>query len=145
MVVRIARSTEYLESARGEVAVSRWLAREGFPATRALDDVEQPVIVDGHPVTFWHLIEESDRKPTYGELGAVLRDLHSLTLPASLSLPPYPVLDRTDRRIGAATGIPEDDRAGVRREVLGELDRVHGHEDIPLGRTRHRRQSTAAR
>ncbi|MFF2645293.1 aminoglycoside phosphotransferase family protein [Streptomyces niveus] len=127
VVVRIARSAEYLESARGEVAVSRWLAREGFPATRVLDDVEQPLIVDGHPVTFWHVIEEGDRKPTYGELGAVLRDLHSLSLPASLSLPPYPVLDRTDRRISAATGIPEDDRAFLRkraRELRGRVEEL---------------------
>lgn len=117
VVVRIARSSEYLESAWGEVAVSRWLAHEGFPATRVLDDLEQPVVVDGHPVTFWHLIEEGDRKPTYGELGAILRDLHSLTLPASLSLPPYPVLDRTERRINAATDIPEDDRAFLRKRA----------------------------
>ncbi|MFE2635592.1 phosphotransferase enzyme family protein [Streptomyces scopuliridis] len=124
VVVRIARSTEYLDSARGEVQVSRWLASEGFPVTRVVDDLEQPVIVDGHPVTFWHLIEESDRKATYGELGAVLRDLHSLSLPDSLGLAPYPVLDRTDRRINAAVDIPEDDRSFLRkraRELRGRV------------------------
>lgn len=85
------------------------------------------MIIEGHPVTFWHLIEESDRKPTYGELGAILRDLHSLSLPASLSLPPYPVLDRTDRRINAATEIPEDDRAFLRkraRELRGRVEEL---------------------
>ncbi|MFE9887630.1 phosphotransferase enzyme family protein [Streptomyces scopuliridis] len=124
VVVRIARSTEYLDSARGEVQVSRWLASEGFPVTRVVDDLEQPVIVDGHPVTFWHLIEESDRKATYRELGAVLRELHSLSLPDSLRLAPYPVLDRTDRRINAAVDIPEDDRSFLRkraRELRGRV------------------------
>ncbi|MFF5567158.1 phosphotransferase enzyme family protein [Streptomyces sp. NPDC012623] len=124
VVVRIARSAEYLESARGEVLVSRWLAGESFPVTRVIDDLEQPMVVDGHPVTFWHLIEESDRKPTYGELGGVLRDLHSLSLPASLTLPPYPVLDRTDRRINAAVDIPEDDRAFLRKRAHELRDRV---------------------
>ncbi|MFE4642767.1 phosphotransferase enzyme family protein [Streptomyces sp. NPDC056730] len=124
VVVRIARSTEYLDSARGEVQVSRWLAGEGFPVTRVVDDLEQPMIVDGHPVTFWHLIEESDRKPTYGELGGVLRDLHSLSLPDTLTLPPYPVLDRTDRRINAAVDIPEDDRAFLRKRARELRDRV---------------------
>ncbi|WP_405799142.1 phosphotransferase enzyme family protein [Streptomyces sp. NBC_01506] len=127
VVVRIARSTEYLDSARGEVAVSRWLAREGFPAVRVVDDLEQPVVVDGHPVTFWHLIEEEGRKASYGELGAILRDLHSLRLPASLSLLPYPVLDRTDRRIGAAAAIPADDRAFLRkraRELRGRVEEL---------------------
>ncbi|WP_199566319.1 phosphotransferase [Streptomyces corynorhini] len=78
VVVRIARSTEYLESARGEVEVSRWLEGESFPVARVIDDLEQPVVVDGHPVTFWHLIEESDRKPTYRELGRILRDTLAL-------------------------------------------------------------------
>ncbi|MEU8918553.1 aminoglycoside phosphotransferase family protein [Streptomyces nigrescens] len=124
VVVRIARSTEYLDSARGEVEVSRWLLHEGFPVTRAVDDLEQPLTVDGHPVTFWHLIEESRRKPSYGELGAVLRDLHSLSLPDTLSLPSYPVLDRTDQRIDAAVGIPEDDRAFLRKRAHELRDRV---------------------
>ncbi|MEV7424228.1 aminoglycoside phosphotransferase family protein [Streptomyces sp. NPDC091212] len=130
VVVRIARSTEYLESGRGEVEVSRWLASENFPVTRVIDDLEQPMIADGHPVTFWHLIEESDRKPTYGELGRVLRDLHSLSLPAALTLPPYPVLDRTDRRINAAVDIPEDDRAFLRKRARELRDRV---EDLRFG------------
>ena len=28
-----------------------------------------PEPIEGHPVTFWHLIVEGDRKATYGELG----------------------------------------------------------------------------
>lgn len=56
--------------------MSRWLAGEGFPGVRILDDLEQPLSIDGHPVTFWHLIREGDRKATYGELGGILRDLH---------------------------------------------------------------------
>ncbi|MDH6699020.1 aminoglycoside phosphotransferase family protein [Streptomyces sp. MAA16] len=124
VVVRIARSTEYLESARGEVQVSRWLTGESFPVTRVIDDLEQPMVVDGHPVTFWHLIEEGDRKATYGELGGILRDLHALSLPDTLTLPPYPVLDRTDRRIDAAVGVSEDDRAFLRKRARELRDRV---------------------
>lgn len=87
VIVRVARGEEWLPKSRNEVAVSRWLAAERFPAARVVEDLEQPLVVDGHPVTFWHLIEEGDRKATYGELGAILRDLHSLTLPAGLELP----------------------------------------------------------
>ncbi|HZG03335.1 MAG TPA: phosphotransferase [Streptomyces sp.] len=110
VIVRIARSTDYLPSVRREVAVSRWLAEEGFPAARTVDDLEQPVVVAGRPVTFWHLIEEGDRKPTYGELGGLLRDLHAMRLPADLELPSYDAFGRTDLRVEKATGIPEDDR-----------------------------------
>ncbi|GAA0355037.1 aminoglycoside phosphotransferase family protein [Streptomyces blastmyceticus] len=114
VIVRVARSAEYLPSVRNEVAVSRWLAQEGFPAGRVVDDLEQPLLLDGHPVTFWHLINEGARKPTYGELGAVLRDLHSLPLPAGLELPPYDVFGRSDLRIERARGVPDDDRAFLR-------------------------------
>ncbi|WP_030667362.1 phosphotransferase enzyme family protein [Streptomyces rimosus] len=124
VVVRIARSAEYLDAVRGEIRVSRWLTRTGFPVTRVIEDLEQPMVVDGRPVTFWHLIEEGDRKPTYGELGAVLRDLHALSPPDSLALRPYPALGRTDRRIAAAVGIPEDDRAFLRKRAQELRERV---------------------
>ncbi|MBW1601911.1 aminoglycoside phosphotransferase family protein [Streptomyces sp. JJ66] len=117
VIVRVARSTDYLGSVRKEVAVARWLAREGFPAARVLDDVEQPLVVEGCPVTFWHLIEAADRQPTYGELGTLLRDLHSLSVPPSLDLPPFSAFGRTDLRIEKATGIPEHDRAFLRQRV----------------------------
>jgi hypothetical protein len=52
--------------------VSRWLVGEGFPAARVLDGLEQPLIVDDHPVTF------------------VLRELHA---------PPYAVFGRTALRV----------------------------------------------
>ncbi|MCQ4046039.1 phosphotransferase enzyme family protein [Streptantibioticus rubrisoli] len=124
VVVRIARSTDYLPSVRNEVHVSRWLAREGLPAARVVDDIEQPLIIDGRPVTFWHLIEEGDRKATYGELGAILRDLHSLELPAGLKLPSYSPFGRTALRIDAVTGISEDDRQFLRKRGHELRDRL---------------------
>lgn len=127
VIVRIARSAEYLDAARLEVRVSRWLEAEGFLAARVVDDVEQAVVVSGHPVTFWHLIEESDREATYGELGGVLRDLHALQVPADLELPLFDALGRSGLRIKRATTISEDDREFLRKrgqelhERLGEL------------------------
>ncbi|MGW5114831.1 aminoglycoside phosphotransferase family protein [Streptomyces noursei] len=115
VIVRIARSGDYLPLARKEAAVSRWLAAEGFPAGRVIDDLEQPLLIDGHPVTFWHLIVEGDRKATYGELGAVLRDLHALDLPAGLDVPSYSVFGKTDLRLDHAVGIPADDIEFLRK------------------------------
>src|SRR5882757_9490126 len=66
VIVRIARSVAYVDAARLEVRVPRWLAAEGFLAARVVEDVEQAVVVAGHPVTFWHAIEEGDREATYG-------------------------------------------------------------------------------
>ncbi|MER5783299.1 hypothetical protein ABT104_16485 [Streptomyces mobaraensis] len=97
---------------RKEVAVARRLHREGFPAGRVVEDLEQPLVVDGHPVTFWHLIRGDGRKPAYGELGALL-ELHGLT-PTGLDLPPYDAFGRSALRIERAPGIPEDDRRFLR-------------------------------
>ncbi|WP_460065621.1 aminoglycoside phosphotransferase family protein [Streptomyces sp. YKOK-I1] len=114
VVVRIARGAEWASTARKEVAVARWLAAEGFSAARIVEDVEQPLLIDGHPVTFWHLIVEGDRKATYGELGGILRDLHSLTVPAGLALPSFDPFGKQELRIDKAA-IPEDDRAFLRK------------------------------
>ncbi|MFE0727607.1 aminoglycoside phosphotransferase family protein [Streptomyces antibioticus] len=114
VVVRIARGEEWVSTARKEVAVARWLAAEGFSAARIVEDVEQPLLTGGHPVTFWHLIVEGDRKATYGELGGILRDLHSLTVPAGLDLPSFDPFGKQELRIDKAV-IPEDDRAFLRK------------------------------
>lgn len=114
VIVRVARGPEWMSKSRTEVAVSRWLTDEGFPATRIIDDLEQPLSIDGFPVTFWHLIVEGDRKATYGELGAILRDLHSLTLPAGLELPSYEPFDKSELRLDLAV-IPDDDKKFLRK------------------------------
>ncbi|GAA2446802.1 aminoglycoside phosphotransferase family protein [Streptomyces glaucus] len=126
VVVRVARGEEYLPKARTEVGVSRWLAEEGFPAARVVEDLEQPLLVDGHPVTFWHLIVEGGRKATYGELGGILRDLHSMTLPAGLELPSFDPFDKQELRISRAA-IPDDDRVFLRkrwRELRDQFDEL---------------------
>ncbi|MGW3663538.1 aminoglycoside phosphotransferase family protein [Streptomyces sp. NPDC005141] len=114
VIVRVARGEEWLPKSRNEVAVARWLAAEGFPAARVVEDLEQPLVVGGHPVTFWHLIEAGDRKATYGELGAILKDLHSLTLPADLELPSFDPFDKQELRLDRAA-IPKDDRVFLRK------------------------------
>ncbi|MFG2533221.1 phosphotransferase enzyme family protein [Streptomyces sp. NPDC048516] len=114
VIVRVARGEEWLPKARTEVAVSRWLQREGFPAVRIVEDLEQPFLIDGHPVTFWHLIVEGGRKATYGELGGMLRDLHALTVPAGLELPSFDPFDKQELRLDRAV-IPQDDKLFLRK------------------------------
>ncbi|MEU6005937.1 aminoglycoside phosphotransferase family protein [Streptomyces sp. NPDC047453] len=114
VVMRVARGREWLTTARKEVAISRWLADEGFPAARIVEDLEQPFVVDGHPVTFWHLIVEGDQKATYGELGVTLRDLHALKVPDGLELPSFDPFDKQQRRLDRAV-IPEDDKVFLRK------------------------------
>ena len=53
VVVRIARSADRLPRVRRELCVARWLATSNVPAVRVCDDIEQPIVVHEHPVTFW--------------------------------------------------------------------------------------------
>ncbi|MFE7130810.1 phosphotransferase [Streptomyces sp. NPDC057638] len=123
VVVRIARSPEYLPQVVNEVAVSRWLTGVGFPAARVFEEVEQPVVVAGHPVTFWHLITEGVRKASYGELGRTLKALHALTPLDGVWLPRFDVFGRTELRIERAP-IPGGDRAFLRRQLRQLEDEV---------------------
>ncbi|MEU3963205.1 aminoglycoside phosphotransferase family protein [Streptomyces buecherae] len=123
VVVRIARSEEYLPQVVNEVAVSRWLTTVGFPAAKTFEGVEQPIVVDGHPVTFWHLITEGVRKASYGDLGRMLKDLHALTPPDGVRLPRFDVFGRTELRIERAP-IPCDDRAFLRSRLRELRDGV---------------------
>jgi aminoglycoside phosphotransferase len=134
VIVRVARTADYLPSVRNEVEVSRWLAQEGFPAARVVEDLEQPLMVDGCPVTFWHLIRESERKATYGELGTVLRELHSLRRPEHLNLPRYDAFGRSDLRIEKVAGIPDDDRKFLRKRGRELRERLASlHFELPKG------------
>ncbi|MER5575563.1 phosphotransferase enzyme family protein [Streptomyces massasporeus] len=133
IIVRVTRGRQWLTTARKEVAVSRWLADEGYPAARIVEDLEQPLVVDGHPVTFWHLILEGERKASYGELGAILRDLHSLRAPDGLELPSFDPFDKQQRRLDLAV-IPEDDRLFLRKrwhELRDKFDELRF--DSPKG------------
>lgn len=132
VVVRIARNPEHRAAATKEVAVSRWLAVQGVPAARVWD-VEQPVDVDGHPVTFWHYIDGRRGGPSdVRSLGELLRRMHALDPPTDFVLPPDDVLDRVRPRIERAD-IPQDDRSFL-LDLLDELDSAIGALAFPLPR-----------
>ncbi|MEV2210632.1 aminoglycoside phosphotransferase family protein [Streptomyces sp. NPDC050997] len=126
VIVRVARGEEWMPRAQVEVGVSRWLADEGFPAARLVEGLEQPFLIHGHPVTFWRLIVEGDRKATYGELGRVLRDLHALYVPDGLELPTFNPFHKQELRLDRAV-VPQDDKVFLRKrwrelkEQYGEL------------------------
>ncbi|MFI8928061.1 phosphotransferase family protein [Streptomyces sp. NPDC053474] len=59
---------------------------------------------------------EADLKATYGELGGVLRDLHSMTVPEGLHLPSYEPFDKSDVRLDKAA-LPDDDKTFLRKRA----------------------------
>ncbi|MGN2641021.1 phosphotransferase enzyme family protein [Nocardia takedensis] len=121
VVVRIARRREYLSDVRKEISVANWLATHGVPGASVYEvGCEQPLDVDGFPVTFWSLLmgrsgDEDDSEA----LGQVLRRLHALDRP-SFDLPEVSPFSRVAPRLAAAT-IPRAD-VDLLRERVADLE-----------------------
>ena len=111
VVTRISRSGASLDQARRSVAVARWLESVDYPAVRAVD-VDQPVVVDRHIVTFWGAVsDDGDQYATVREVAEVLVRLHALTAPDSLHLPPLAPFENAVHRIEVNDWLTPDDRA----------------------------------
>lgn len=130
VVVRIARRMDYWADVQNEVNVSRWLSVVDFPAAETID-VEQPIAVDGHPVTFWSFI---DGRPGSNEdiatLGSVLRLLHVLAPPGDFTLPQEHILGRVRSRIESAP-ISDADAAFLMARLV-ELEESVSCLEFPL-------------
>lgn len=74
-------------SARREVAVARWLTSQNFDVVRLVEGPIQPTVIGNHAVTWWEELP-AHRPATPGELGSVLRRLHSLPRP-DIALPHF--------------------------------------------------------
>ncbi len=111
VVVRISRHNADIGAARRSVAVARWLASVDYPAVRALD-VEQPVSIDSHEVTFWESVsDDGDQYATVAEVAEVFARLHKLDAPSYLHLPPLKPFANASKRITTNEWLSPDDRA----------------------------------
>jgi Ser/Thr protein kinase RdoA (MazF antagonist) len=124
VVVRIARSLDVLEDVAKEVAVALWLREERLPATEPVELV-QPIVARGRPVTFWKLIDDSGTKATIADLGAILRRLHALPVPADLHLPEFNMFGRVAERIATAD-LAEKDKAFLADRLRSLRDQYQG-------------------
>lgn len=119
VVVRVGRGEEAVPVAERELAVARWLAQRGYAAGRVWEGIEQPVLVDGHPVTFWVAVEGSRARPSFGDLGRVLRRLHGLAAPP-FALPAFSPFGKIGDRIERAGEVDNRDR----RYLMDRCERI---------------------
>ena len=125
VVVRIGRPDADLELARRTVAVARWLKSAGYPAVRVID-ADQPVIIDGHAVTFWEAVsDDGSEYATIAEVAEVIGRLHRLTAPGSLHLPELRPFENAGSRIAGSEWLSPGDRD----YMIGELIRLKGEYD----------------
>ncbi|MGH3351572.1 MAG: phosphotransferase enzyme family protein [Nocardioides sp.] len=121
LVARVGRSPAAAPTAAREVAIGSWLAHATeVPVARPVD-IPQPILVEGHPVTFWEEIPDPS-EATFPELAGTLRVFHAVDaeeVPADIVLPELDPFNRISSRIESAP-IPERQRS-VLRSVYDEL------------------------
>lgn len=115
-VVRIARAEDAYADACKEVAVSHWLNTSGLRASRTSEH-EQPVTVEGHPVTVWRFLTSTGRKASAPELATLLSQLHRLPSDGRPEdLPEFDLFGRVDARLDHPDA-PADAVAYLRDEL----------------------------
>jgi aminoglycoside phosphotransferase (APT) family kinase protein len=149
VVARVSRSGTAVDQAGRTVSVARWLETVDYPAVRLAEvAAEQPIMVDGHAVTFWQAVsEDGDEYATVAELADVLGQLHALTAPAGLRLPRVSPFDSAESRIADSRWLRQEDRTFLTglltrlRESYARLDFVlpEGviHGDANVGNVLH--------
>ncbi|MGQ4368038.1 phosphotransferase enzyme family protein [Streptomyces violaceoruber] len=145
VVSRVGRHADRLPSVRREVAVARWLDAEGYPSARLVTEAEQPVVVDGHPVTFWEGLADGEQYASTHEMGELLRRLHGLEAPR-FSLPDLRPFDKVEQRLERAV-IRAETRAylaGLAEELAAQYEQLefalppgHLHGDFNVGNVLH--------
>lgn len=110
VVVRIARSADRLRRVERELCVARWLTAAGVPVIRVYDKIDpQPLLVDGHPVSFWHTVTGGEPEPTHVDLARLLASFHVLG-DCPCDLPGFDPLRSVESRIAKAADVAAADR-----------------------------------
>lgn len=99
-----------------EIFLGRWLNDKGLRAVEPLD-VAQPVVVSGHPVTFWHELPPQ-RPGTPRQVAKVLKRLHALPVPDELKEHKVAPFVRLDERITAAQWLSDGDRTWLHGRLM---------------------------
>jgi len=126
VVVRIARSVDRLPRVRRELCVARWLATSSVPAVRVRDDLDQPTVALGHPVTFWRTVTGGDPVPDHIDLGRLLAAFHNAP-GCPCELPGFDPLGPSYSRLAKAKTVTQDDRDFLKArcdDLNGELQHL---------------------
>jgi aminoglycoside phosphotransferase (APT) family kinase protein len=131
IIARISRPGADAREVRRTVAVARWLESVDYPAVRTVD-VDQPVVIDEHVVTFWDAVsDEGDQYASVAQVAEVLVQLHQLTAPDDLHLPELSPFANARQRIGASTWLSPQDRAFL-TALLAQMQAVYAGLEFTL-------------
>jgi Ser/Thr protein kinase RdoA (MazF antagonist) len=130
VVVRIARSADRLRRVEKELCVARWLAGAEVPAVRVCEQIDQPLLVHDHPVSFWQTVTGGDPVPTHADLARLLAAFHGLgDCPCDLA--GFDPLRTSESRLAAPDGVTAEDRDFL-RERCNDLNEQLCHLEFAL-------------
>lgn len=130
VVVRISRKDADVDEALRTLAVARWLESVDYPAVRVAD-VDQPLILNGHVVTFWKSVSKDGRRyATVGEFAELLTRLHRLDAPANMKLPALVPFENASQRIAANDWLSHGDREFLTEQLARLQDEYAGLEFV---------------
>lgn len=109
IVIKIARKGTPFTDVLRTVEFVRWLMDQGFPTVPLHGGVTQPVVIDGHPVTFWTYLPQDTGAPiTAADLATPLHALHRLP-PAPVAIPTLDNLGAVRAGLAAVQNLPDED------------------------------------
>ncbi|GAA2255327.1 aminoglycoside phosphotransferase family protein [Kitasatospora cystarginea] len=117
VVVKIARRGTRLADVQRTVRLVEWLQSMDFP-TAPLHPVRQPLDPDGHPVTFWTYLTQSQHPVAAELLADPLRRLHALPEPP-VRLPAVDTVGAIRRSLAAIAVLPDDEHTFLSTLVDG--------------------------
>ncbi|MFF6772686.1 phosphotransferase family protein [Streptomyces sp. NPDC012637] len=120
VVAKIARKGTAVESVARTVTFVRWLIEAGFP-TVPLHPCDQPLVVDGHAVTFWTYLPQPEHPVAAEQLAGPLKALHALPAPP-IALAEHDNIRAIRRSLASITCLPAEEI----RYMEDEVDRLEG-------------------
>ncbi|HEY5986035.1 MAG TPA: aminoglycoside phosphotransferase family protein [Streptosporangiaceae bacterium] len=112
------------------VRVTRWLRNQRFPAPAPVD-LDQPVSVAGHVVSFWKYVTVTGEGRDVAALGQLIRRLHDLPAPA-VPLPAANLLGSLRADLQNSSAVTAGERYWLLARA-GELERQYQQAHSVLG------------
>ncbi len=133
IVVRIARSADRMPRVEKELCVARWLTSAHIPAIHVCEQIDQPMLADDHPVSFWQTVTGGEPAPTNSDLARLLAAFHGLA-DCPCDMPGFDPLQIPESRLAAPDGVTPEDRDFLRSRCGDLNEQLHGLEfALPQG------------
>jgi len=113
-----------------ELCVARWLAGAHVPAIRVCEQIDQPLLVDDRPISFWQTVTGGAPTPTHADLARLLAGFHGLS-DCPCDMPGFDPLRITESRLAAPDGVTPEDRDFLLKRC-GDLNEQLRHLEFAL-------------